>query len=251
MVESLTQTAALRKLSGEAAPTMTTRETMQDRAAQVAAREWLMRRIAQDFAETASWTGRPEPSPAVMRAMERVPREAFVADRDWTCAYENRPLGIGYGQTISQPFIVAMMTDLLDLEPEHRVLEIGTGCGYQAAVLAELAGAVFSIELVAELATEARRRLRHLGYQNVTVRQGDGFAGWPEEAPFDSIIVTAAPESLPTALHEQLVVGGRLVIPVGPQGETQMLWRCVKCADGTLDMQQKLPVAFVPMLPGA
>jgi protein-L-isoaspartate(D-aspartate) O-methyltransferase len=189
-------------------------------------------------------------SDAVMRAMERVPREAFVAEHDRPFAYDNRPLGIGHGQTISQPFIVALMTDLLDLQRGDRVLEIGTGCGYQAAVLAELAEAVFSIELVPELAVAAQHRLQLLGYDNVRVRQGDGFRGWREEAPFDAVIVTAAPEEMPPSLPEQLAVGGRLVIPIGPRGGSQMLFRCVRRADGTLESQRKLPVAFVPMLPG-
>ncbi|MBK8209556.1 MAG: protein-L-isoaspartate(D-aspartate) O-methyltransferase [Rhodospirillales bacterium] len=226
---------------------MTTEETG-EAAGLAEARQRLLQQIAQDFAETASWTGRPVPSERTMRALSRVSREAFISERDWVAAYDNRPLSIGYGQTISQPFIVALMTDLLDLEPEHRVLEIGTGCGYQAAVLAELAAAVFSIELVGDLALSAQRRLRHLGYENVRVRQGDGFQGWTEEAPFDAIIVTAAPEELPEELPAQLVTGGRLVIPIGPRGDSQMLWRCVKQTDGTLDMQRKLPVAFVPML---
>ena len=229
---------------------MTTRETTGDAAELAAVRQELARQIAQDFAETASWTGRPVPSQRVMQAMSHVPREAFVADRDRAFAYDNRPLGIGHGQTISQPFIVALMTDLLDLAPEHRVLEIGTGCGYQSAVLAELAEAVFSVELVGELAASAQRRLLRLGYENVRLRQGDGFRGWQEEAPFDAIIVTAAPEELPPALPEQLVIGGRLVIPIGPRSDSQMLWRGVRRADGTLDMQRKLPVAFVPMLRG-
>lgn len=227
---------------------MTTGETG-EAAGLAVAQQRLLQQIAQDFAETASWTGRPAPSERIMRAISRVPREAFIAERDWPSAYDNRPLSIGYGQTISQPFIVALMTDLLDLEPQHRVLEIGTGCGYQAAILADLAAAVFSVELVPDLALSAQRRLLHRGYENVQVRQGDGFRGWPEEAPFDAIIVTAAPEELPEELPAQLVTGGRLVIPIGPRGDSQLLWRCVKRADGTLDMQRKLPVAFVPMLP--
>jgi protein-L-isoaspartate(D-aspartate) O-methyltransferase len=224
--------------------------SIEQAAALAVARLRLMQQIAQDFAETASWTGRSAPSEEVMKAMGHVPREAFVPERDRPFAYENRPLGIGYGQTISQPFIVALMTDLLDLGPGDRVLEIGTGCGYQSAVLAELAQTVYSIEIIEELAVAARNLLHQLGYENVRVRQGDGFLGWPEEAPFDAIIVTAAPEEMPPALPQQLAIGGRLVLPIGPRGDSQMLWRCVKRADGSLEMERKLPVAFVPMVPG-
>jgi protein-L-isoaspartate(D-aspartate) O-methyltransferase len=142
------------------------------------------------------------------------------------------------------------MTDLLDLQPTDRVLEVGTGCGYQAAVLAELAADVFSLEVVPALAVAARERLARLGYANVHVRCGDGFRGWPEEAPFDAIIVTAAPLEIPPVLVEQLKPDGRLVIPVGPRGGTQMLLRCLRRADGTLESERKLPVAFVPMVEG-
>ncbi len=223
-------------------------ETARGAARWAAARTRLLHRIAADTAETASWTGRPALAARVMRAIACVPREAFVAPSDGDVAYDNRPLGIGCGQTISQPFIVALMSDLLDLAPGERVLEIGTGCGYQSAVLAELGAAVFSVERVPELAEAARQRLRRLGYERVHVRHGDGFDGWPQEAPFDGIIVTAAPEELPPALPPQLATGGRLVIPIGPRGDNQMLWRCVKQADGTLEMRRMLPVAFVPML---
>jgi protein-L-isoaspartate(D-aspartate) O-methyltransferase len=184
-----------------------------------------------------------------MRAIARVPRHEFVPLLERPFAYDNRPLAIGHGQTISQPYIVAIMSDLLDLTPADTVLEIGTGCGYQAAVLAELAGRVVTLELVPDLAEQARRRLARLGYGNVDVHHGDGFRGCPEEAPFDAIIVTAAPAVLPPALPEQLKVGGRLVIPIGPRGDAQMLYRCVKQADGTLLKEPKLPVAFVPMVP--
>ncbi len=224
-------------------------EDVPDAAELTAARDHLLRQIAADAAETAAWTGRPAFSAPVMQAIAHVPREAFVAPADRAFAYENRPLGIGFGQTISQPFIVALMSDLLDLKPSDRVLEIGTGCGYQSAVLAELANEVLSLELVPELAAAAQRRLHHLGCERVHVRQGDGFRGWPEAAPFDAIIVTAAPEVLPPALPAQLAPGGRLVIPIGPRGNSQMLWRCVKQPDGSLETERKLPVAFVPMLP--
>lgn len=183
-----------------------------------------------------------------MAAMAKVPRHLFVPRTEIACAYENRPLSIGYGQTISQPYIVAVMSELLDLEPGDRVLEIGTGCGYQTAVLAELAGCVFSIEMVEPLFLDAADRLGRLGYGNVTLRCGDGYRGWPEQAPFDAIIATAAPERIPDALARQLRPGGRLVVPVGLAGETQTLLRCVKEENGGLIQENKLPVAFVPMV---
>jgi protein-L-isoaspartate(D-aspartate) O-methyltransferase len=210
----------------------------------------LLDEIAAEAYETREWTGRAYLADKVMRALAAVPRDRFVDAWERPFAFDNRPLGIGHGQTISQPFIVAVMTDLLDLEPEDRVLEIGTGSGYQAAVLSLLAAKVYTIEVVPELAAEARRRFDALGYANIEARVGDGWQGWPEAAPFDAIIVTAAPPEVPPVLVEQLRVGGRLVIPVGPLHETQMLYRCVKRADGRLDMQRKLPVAFVPMIRG-
>jgi protein-L-isoaspartate(D-aspartate) O-methyltransferase len=211
----------------------------------------LLEEIAKEVAETESWTGRPVLSDRVMQAIARVPRHEFVPPTERPFAYDNRPLAIGHGQTISQPYIVAIMSDLLDLEPADKVLEIGTGCGYQSAVLAELAARVVTLEVVPDLAEQARRRLARLSYGNVDVRFGDGFRGCPEEAPFDAIIVTAAPADFPPALAEQLKVGARLVIPVGPRGDAQMLYRCVKEPDGTLTKERKLPVAFVPMVPGS
>jgi protein-L-isoaspartate(D-aspartate) O-methyltransferase len=212
------------------------------------ARRRLLEEITNEAAETASWTGRSAFSDRVMQAIARVPRHEFVPLYERPFAYDNRPLAIGHGQTISQPYIVAVMTDLLDLQPSDKILEIGTGCGYQAAVLAELAARVVSLEVVPELAAQARNRLSRLGYDNVETLVGDGFRGCPDEAPFDGIIVTAAPNDLPDALAEQLATGGRLVIPIGPRGDTQMLYRCVKQADGSLSKERKLPVAFVPML---
>jgi len=182
--------------------------------------------------------------------MAAVPRHEFVDPNHRAAAYANRPQPIGFGQTISQPYIVALMTDLLDLAETDRVLEIGTGCGYQAAVLAELAAKVYSIETVAALADAAGRRLGSLGYANVEIRLGDGFAGWPSEAPFDAVIVTAAPERMPEALVEQLRPGGRMVIPIGRARETQTLVRVTKDADGRVTEQAGLPVAFVPMVEG-
>ena len=209
-------------------------------------RQSLLAAIAVETRQTACCTGRAQLSERVMAAMAKVPRHLFVPREEIDFAYENRPLSIGYGQTISQPYIVAVMSELLDLRPTDRVLEIGTGCGYQTAVLAELAGQVFSIEVVEALALDAAERLRRLGYQNVELRCGDGYRGWPEEAPYDAIIATAAPERVPDALARQLEPGGRLVIPVGPAGETQALLRCVKQEDGRLTLENKLSVAFVP-----
>lgn len=178
--------------------------------------------------------------------MGRVRRECFVPLDLRDAAYEDRPLPIGSGQTISQPYIVAKMTALLKLKPEHRVLEIGTGCGYQTAVLAEIAASVYSIEVVPNLARMAEAVLDELGYDNVTVKQGDGYAGWPEAAPFDAIIVTCAPPHVPTPLIEQLADGGRLVVPVGASGSTQEL-RVLQRQGDRLDEKSVIPVVFVPM----
>ena len=218
-------------------------ETKRDKA-----RARMLAEIEREALDTKSWTGRPVYSPRGMEAVRKVPRHAFVPESDAAYAYVNRPRSIGHGQTISQPYIVALMSELLDLKPGDRVLEIGTGCGYQAAVLAELAGEVLSVETVAALAESAAERLRRLGYRNVEVRHGDGFKGWPEKAPFDAAIVTAAPERIPDALTQQLKPGGRLVIPVGKPHDTQMLYRCVKGEDDTLVCEKMLPVAFVPMV---
>ena len=165
-------------------------------------------------------------------------------------AYLNRPLSIGHGQTISQPFIVAVMTDLLALAPESRVLEIGTGCGYQTAVLAELAARVYTVEMIAPLAEAARERLQRLGYKNVEFRTGDGREGWPENAPYDAIIVTAAARDRPDALVGQLASGGRMVAPVGRSGLTQRLMLIEKDAEGRIAESGRLPVAFVPLVGG-
>ena len=183
----------------------------------------------------------------VLAAMERIPRERFVPAQEATRAYDDTPLPIGEGQTISQPYIVAYMSELLNVAPDHRVLEIGTGSGYQAAVLAELAKEVYSIEIVPALAQQAAATLASLGYENVHVREGDGYAGWPEHAPFDAIVVTAAPERVPAPLLEQLRPGGRLVIPVGPMHATQQLRVVEKDAQGRLHERQITPVRFVPL----
>jgi protein-L-isoaspartate(D-aspartate) O-methyltransferase len=183
----------------------------------------------------------------VLRAMRTVPRHKFVPSEYLDQAYDNHPLPIGYGQTISQPYVVAWMTELVDLQPGEKVLEIGTGSGYQAAILAELGFVeVYSIEIVPELAESAAARLKDLGYTNVHVKQGDGYYGWPEYAPFDAILVTAAPDHLPAPLADQLAEGGRLVIPIGPVGWYQDLWKFVK-EGGKLKAYNMGSVAFVPL----
>ncbi len=206
----------------------------------------LLDEIALDFRATAEVTGRKAMSPAVAAALREVPRHEFVPPAAARQAYLNRPLVIGHGQTISQPFVVALMTELLDLQVADRVLEIGTGSGYQAAVLARLAAQVYTIEIVEPLGEAARERLARLGYRNVTVRVGDGNRGWPEAAPFDAIIVTAGGR-LPPALLEQLAPGGRLVIPieVQPGGQELRIYR--KDASGAVSMERNLPVSFVPL----
>ena len=182
----------------------------------------------------------------VLRAMRTVPRHRFVPSDLVRLAYEDQPLPIGYGQTISQPFIVATMTELLDVGPGDRVLEVGSGSGYQAAVLAEIISRVFTIEIVRPLAEAARDRLKELGYTNVEVRHGDGYYGWTEEAPFDGIIVTAAASHIPPPLLEQLRPGGRMVIPVGPPFQVQTLILVEKRPDGQIVQRSLMPVRFVP-----
>lgn len=211
-----------------------------------AVRRQLVAELSTDAARTVAWTGRAAFSPQVMAAMGKVERHRFVPPALAPHAYLNRPLPIGEGQTISQPFIVALMTDLLELSGGERVLEVGTGSGYQAAVLAELGARVFSIEIVESLSRQARLQLDAAGYRNVALRVGDGWAGWPEEAPFDAIIVTAAPESISPQLAAQLRPGGRLVIPLGPVGATQELVVAEKRQDGSLTRRRVLPVSFVP-----
>jgi protein-L-isoaspartate(D-aspartate) O-methyltransferase len=183
---------------------------------------------------------------AVLQAVRTVPRHRFVPQQYLEQAYADHPLPIGYGQTISQPYIVAWMTELMDLQPGDRVLEIGTGSGYQAAVLAELGDVeVYTLEIVPELAESAAQRLKELGYTEVHARQGDGYYGWEEAAPFDAIIVTAAPDHLPAPLVAQLAEGGSLVIPIGPPGGFQSLWRFVE-EQGELVAYNMGGVAFVP-----
>jgi protein-L-isoaspartate(D-aspartate) O-methyltransferase len=194
---------------------------------------------------TRDETGRGPISDRVLQAMQTVPRHNFVPPNEVSSAYRNRPLPIGHGQTISQPYIVALMSDLAQAGAEDVVLEVGTGSGYQAAVLSHLAKHVYTIEIVEDLARDAARQLQH--YANVTTRIGDGYRGWPEAAPFDAIVVTAAPEHIPPALIEQLKPGGRLVIPVGGQWLGQQLMVVTKNRDGTTTSKEIVPVRFVPL----
>jgi protein-L-isoaspartate(D-aspartate) O-methyltransferase len=188
--------------------------------------------------------------PNVLRALRQVPRHLFVPVDEQRHAYEDRPLTIGYGQTISQPYIVALMTELTRPKPTDRALEVGTGSGYQAAVLSRLVAKLFTIELLKPLADDAARRLQNLGYPNVAVRNGDGYAGWPEEAPFDIILVTAAPDHVPPPLVAQLKPGGRMVIPVGHVLDAQELLLIEKDTSGKTRTEHVIPVRFVPLRRG-
>jgi protein-L-isoaspartate(D-aspartate) O-methyltransferase len=183
----------------------------------------------------------------VLSSMARVPRHRFVPPEQQRTAYDDHPLPIGYGQTISQPYIVAFMTEALKVSPSDVILEIGTGSGYQAAILGDLAREVYTIEIVPQLAERATRTLEALGYRNVHVRAGDGYLGWPERAPFNKVIVTAAPETIPAALVEQLAVGGTMVVPVGPAYGDQELRILTKTEKGVVT-EVSLPVRFVPMV---
>jgi protein-L-isoaspartate(D-aspartate) O-methyltransferase len=210
-------------------------------------RDALLKEIDAMARDTGAETGRAVFSERVMAAMARVPRHSFVPATYSTLAYANQPLPIGHGQTISQPYIVALMTDLLDTKPGDAVLEIGTGSGYQAAVLAELVRQVYSIEIVAPVANRAAALLQQLGYKNIATRINDGYNGWPERAPFDAIIVTAAAPQIPPALIAQLKPGGRMVIPVGEISDVQFLLVLAKRANGTISTERSLPVRFVPL----
>jgi protein-L-isoaspartate(D-aspartate) O-methyltransferase len=187
-------------------------------------------------------------NPDVIVAMRAVPRELFIPQSFRSQAYEDHPLPIGFGQTISQPFMVGLMTELLEPKKNHRVLEIGTGSGYQAAILSGLVGELYSIEIVPELARSATETLQTLGFLNVTVREGDGYRGWPEKAPFDGIILTAAPPEIPQVLLEELKPGGRLIAPIGER--VQQLVVMQKLGDGKVTTRSVLPVSFVPMVKG-
>ena len=208
---------------------------------------WLLDEIDAEVRDTRQWIGRDRLSPAVRQALLDTPRAEFVPVEEQACAWDNRPLSIGHGQTISQPYIVAIMTELLDPQPHQVVLEVGTGSGYQAAVLSRLVRQVFSMELVPELAQAAGERLRRLGYDNVQTRQGDAWEGWPEHAPYDAVIVTAAAAEVPPALLAQLAAGGRMILPVD-SGWGQDLLLVSKDAKGHCQTRKLLPVAFVPFV---
>ena len=211
------------------------------------ARRHLVTVIEQDVRATSLYLDKETLDPRVMAAIARVPRHEFVPAEQRPHAYANRPLPIGHGQTISQPYIVALMSDLIKPQADHRVLELGTGSGYQAAMLAELTGQVYSIEIIEALGTQAAERLSRLGYDNVTTRIGDGYYGWEEHAPFDAIVVTAAASHVPPPLVAQLKPGGRMVIPVGSRFLTQQLVLIEKDPGGQLITRQILPVKFVPL----
>ena len=215
-----------------------------------ASRSRMLAEVEAMYAETQRETGFAAMSPAVRAALGKVERHRLVPREQQGAAYANRPLPIGSGQTISQPYIVALSTDLLQPRSDHVVLEVGTGSGYQAAVLAEVVKQVYTIELIDSLGRTAAQRLAEMGYRNVEVRIGDGYAGWPERAPFDGIVVTAAAPKIPPALIAQLKPGGRMVIPVGGDGFIQYLKLVVKRADGGYDEREVIPVRFVPLVPG-
>ena len=228
--------------------TMMTARAEPDHAAE---RARMVAEIEAMYAETRAETGLASMSAAVRAAMGRVERHRLVPAAQASLAYRNHPLPIGSGQTISQPYIVALSSDLIDPQPGQRVLDVGTGSGYQAAVLAEIVQQVYSIEIVEALATTARRALAALGYRNVAVRTGDGYLGWPEHAPFDGIVVAAAAPRVPQALVDQLRPGGKMVIPIGAETGIQYLVLVTRRADGGIDERRVLPVRFVPLVPGA
>ncbi|MBI1943566.1 MAG: protein-L-isoaspartate(D-aspartate) O-methyltransferase [Betaproteobacteria bacterium] len=202
------------------------------------------------YAETRAETGLAAMSPRVRAAMAKVERHRLIPAAQLGLAYRNHPLPIGQGQTVSQPYIVAISTDLIAPQPQHAVLEIGTGSGYQAAVLAEIVQRVYSMEIIESLALTAKKNLAELQYRNIDIKVGDGYQGWPEKAPFDGIIVTAAAPRVPQALVEQLRPGGRMVIPVGAAGGSQELLLITKGADGRVQQKSVLAVRFVPLVPG-
>jgi protein-L-isoaspartate(D-aspartate) O-methyltransferase len=219
-----------------------------DREAEMARRRAaLMKEIQEDYQWTEKYTGRAQMDPKVLAAMQKVPRHRFVSESLQVEAYENRPLPIGFGQTISQPYIVAIMTELLEIKPGDKALEIGTGSGYQAAVLAELIPKVYSIEIIPQLGESAKKRLDQLGYATVKTKVADGFFGWEEAAPFDAIIITAAASYIPPPLIKQLKPGGRMLIPIGTPFSVQQLMLVTKDSEGKLTTRQILPVRFVPL----
>jgi len=206
-----------------------------------------MIKVLRNDSRLSEQYGTPPLSERTLAVLGQVPRHEFVPDEQKRYAYENRPLLIGARQTISQPYIVALMTDLAAVTKNDKVLEIGTGSGYQAAVLSQLAGRVYTIEIVEMLGRRAASTLERLGYNNVTARVGDGYAGWPDQAPFDAILVTAAPEEVPQPLIEQLAVGGRMVIPVGAENDVQILQVLTKAQDGVVIVSNVIAVRFVPL----
>lgn len=208
----------------------------------------LIAELGAEVAQTAAMTGRKVLNPRLLAALGTVRREAFVPPGESALAYVNAPLPIGSGQTISQPFIVAIMTELLDLDPNDVVLEIGTGSGYQAAILAELVREVYTVEVIPELANSARQALAAEGYGNIEVRCGDGALGWPEHAPYDAIIVTAAAAEIPSKLVKQLAPGGRMIIPVGAGVDNQLLILIEKDIAGHVKHRDIMDVAFVPLV---
>jgi len=210
-------------------------------------RKSMVKAIEADVRDTSFYINKKSLDPRIMSVMGRVERHKFVPESEQSEAYANRPMPIGHGQTISQPYIVALMTDLVRADPGDKVLEIGTGSGYQAAVLAEIGAEVFTIEIIAPLAAEAAKRLQDLGYGTVKTRQGDGYYGWEEEAPFDAIVVTAAADHIPPPLIRQLKPGGVMVIPVGSRFLVQQLVLVEKDDAGAVTTRQILPVRFVPL----
>ena len=214
------------------------------------ARNALVKEITSDVQATSLYLDKEALDPRVMDAMAKVPRHEFVPFTQKPFAYQNRPLPIGHGQTISQPYIVAIMTDLIKPKPNHRVLEIGTGSGYQAAILSEVVKEVYTIEIISALGKQAAKRFKTLKYQNIQSRIGDGYYGWEETAPFDGIVVTAAASHVPPPLIKQLKPGGLMVIPVGSPFLVQYLVVVEKHADGKVTSRQILPVRFVPLTGG-
>lgn len=209
----------------------------------------LMADIVEAYAYASrEFTGHDKFSSILMHAMREVPRHEFVPEAIKEYAYADQPLPIGYDKTTSQPFIVALMVELLDIDTDDTVLEVGTGLGFQAAIMSRLASKVYSMEIIAELAGDARERLERLGFHNVEVLIGNGYYGLPDHAPFDKIVVAAAPEHLPSPLIEQLRPGGRMVVPVGPAGEEQQLVAIHKDMNGDVHSDSKLPVAFAPLV---
>jgi protein-L-isoaspartate(D-aspartate) O-methyltransferase len=214
---------------------------------------WRARMVEEITAEvrlTRDELGKPALDERVLQVLSAVPRHEFVPDPEQANAYDNRPLPIGEGQTISQPYIVAIMTDLLELKPDQVVFELGTGSGYQAAILAGLVRQVYTMEIIPTLGDRARQTLQRLGYRNVEVRVGDGYYGWEEHAPYDAIVVTAAADHIPPSLVRQLKPGGRMIIPVGSGFLTQQLMLITKADDGAIYTRAILPVRFVPLTGG-